>query len=190
MAQHRKPPRHHARNVLVVTGPILGLPLTTGVAHAAPLDWDTVKDVIARCESRTPAHPEGDPRARNSGSSASGKWQLIRGTWLANGGGAYARSAAQATVAQQELVARRLFLRAGLTPWKASQRCWRRLIGKVAPRRAVPAPSQRVYRVQAGDSLSEIAARSGHRWEDLLEANRTVISDPSLIHVGLSINLL
>lgn len=190
MGRHRKPASHHTRNTLIVAAPILGLPLTTGVAHAAPLDWDTVKDAIARCESRTTAHPDGDPRAKNPGSTASGKWQLINQTWASYGGRAFSRTAAQATVAQQETVAKRLFLSSGFGPWLSSKHCWRRLIGKVTPRRVVPAPSQRVYRIQSGDTLSDIAARTGHRWEDLWDENKATIADPSRISIGLSINLL
>lgn len=184
MARHRKPPRHRTRTTLIATAPIVGLPLTSGVAHAAPLDWDSVSTALAICESGNRA------TAANPNSTASGRWQLLDSTWRAMGGAVYARRAKYATPAQQELVAKRLFLRAGLSPWKASQRCWRRLIGKITPKRVVPAPSERVYRIQPGDTLSELAARTGHTWQDLFEANRQTVSDPGLIHVGVSINLL
>lgn len=186
MGRHRKPTHHHTRNLLIVTAPILGLPLTTGTAHAAPLDWDSVKEPLARCESGN------NPKARNPTSSASGKWQLINGTWAANGGRIYARTAAQATVAEQEIVAKRLFLRLGLGPWNASKSCWRHLIGKLKakPVKPIPTPPGRAYTVVRGDTLSDIAERTGHTWEQLLEANKATVGNPNLIHVGLSINLL
>ncbi|UKJ07139.1 LysM peptidoglycan-binding domain-containing protein [Solitalea lacus] len=41
------------------------------------------------------------------------------------------------------------------------------------------------YTVQAGDSLSKIAAKySGISWKDIFEANRDQISNPDLIHPG------
>lgn len=181
MGKHRKPTSHHTRTVLVVTAPIVGLPITAGTAHA--LDWTDVGPALAHCESGN------NPRARNPASSASGTYQLLRSTWLANGGGAFARTAAQATPAQQETVAKRLFLRAGTTPWNASRSCWRHRIGKTSPK-PVPAPTGRVYTVVPGDTLSDIAARSGHTWEDLWAENKATIADPARISVGLNINLL
>lgn len=184
MAQHRKPTRHRTRTMLVVTAPIVGLPLTTGVAHA--VDWSDVRGPLAKCESG------GNATIKNRHSSASGLYQITTPTWVAHGGLAYSRTAGQATPAEQEIVAKRIFARSGLGPWNSSKRCWRGLIGKLKAKLPVPRvlPTERVYRVQAGDTLSEIAARTGHRWEDLWAENKATIADPARISVGLSINLL
>jgi hypothetical protein len=51
----------------------------------------------------------GDYTAHNtSGSGASGKYQIIRGTWAAFGGTRYAPEAAQATPAQQDEIAAKI----------------------------------------------------------------------------------
>jgi LysM repeat protein len=43
--------------------------------------------------------------------------------------------------------------------------------------------------VAPGDSLSSIAARHGTTWEALYEANKDQISNPSVIHAGMSLKL-
>lgn len=181
--RHRKPPgKAYLRLTVAAAGSITALPLTAGTANA--LAWSDVSGILAMCESGN------RPTASNPRSTASGTWQLLDSTWRYMGGTQYSRRAKDATPAQQELVAKRLFLRAGLTPWNASRSCWRHRIGKAAPKRVVPAPSERVYRVQAGDTLSDIAARTGHTWQDLWAENKATIADPARISVGLSINLL
>jgi LysM repeat protein len=78
------------------------------------VDWGP----IMKCESG------GNPRAQNSGSTASGLYQFLDSSWKAYGGGKYSARAKDASVAEQTEVANAAFRRSGLTPWKASQHCW------------------------------------------------------------------
>ncbi|MFT4975492.1 MAG: LysM repeat protein, partial [Myxococcota bacterium] len=45
------------------------------------------------------------------------------------------------------------------------------------------------YTVQSGDSLSSIASRYDGTWQDLYDANRSQISDPNKISVGMTLTL-
>lgn len=45
------------------------------------------------------------------------------------------------------------------------------------------------YTIQAGDTLSSIAARNGLSWQQLYEANKSSISNPNLIYTGQSITI-
>lgn len=74
-----------------------------------------VLERIAQCESG------GSYTAQNPTSTASGKYQVIDGTW--GGYGGY-RRAADAPPEVQEAHARELLARAGTRPWNASRRCW------------------------------------------------------------------
>ena len=69
------------------------------------------------------------------------------------------------------------------------------IVPGVAPHRPGPEGDRtqpRTYTIKPGDSLSEIAERlldSSHKWEELYELNRNVISDPDNIQAGVVINL-
>jgi nucleoid-associated protein YgaU len=55
------------------------------------------------------------------------------------------------------------------------------------PRPTTPASPPRMYTVQKGDTLSEIAKRyygNAARWRVIYEANRDLIKDPDLIYPG------
>lgn len=77
-------------------------PTTSG----SGLNWDAV----AACES-------GGNWSANTGNGYYGGLQFDSGTWLANGGGAYASRADLATREQQIAVATSLYNRAGSSPW-------------------------------------------------------------------------
>lgn len=166
------------------------------VAAADPAGgWDS----IIACESG------GNPTAQNPHSTASGLYQFLRSSWLAYGGGQYAPEAKMATPAQQTAIANHAYALSGLTPWAASQRCWGGKVTTSAPRHAAPpAPavplpvSASVPRhaagaevtVQPGDCLSEIAAANGLAdWQALFNANRDVVSDPTMIYPGQVLHL-
>lgn len=214
MGKHSKPTTHSATGPLMAVAIATSVPLTQGVAQATPAHatvfpsddgWDSVSGAIATCESGN------NPRARNPGSSASGAWQLLKGTWASVGGLLFAPTAAQATYDQQAMAARRLYARDGLNPWAASRSCWSHRIGRTAraargsirsvgvslPRRTrgrhvliTPKPAKHgTYVVRAGDSLSSIAAAHGHTWQELFALNRAAVRNPSLIHTGVVINL-
>jgi GH25 family lysozyme M1 (1,4-beta-N-acetylmuramidase)/LysM repeat protein len=54
-----------------------------------------------------------------------------------------------------------------------------------------PAPAQRTYTVQSGDTLSGIAEKAGVAggWQALYDANRDTISNPNVIHPGQVLRL-
>ncbi|WP_394941456.1 transglycosylase family protein [Psychromicrobium sp. YIM B11713] len=81
----------------------------TGKAAPATAN-DAMWDRIAQCES-------GGNWAINTGNGYYGGLQFDAGSWLANGGGAYAPRADLATRAQQIAVANTYYAKAGLGPW-------------------------------------------------------------------------
>jgi resuscitation-promoting factor RpfA len=166
----------------IVAGAAASIPLTQGTALADP-PWG----IIVQCESG------GDPKATNPDSTASGLFQFINSTWLAHGGGQFAKRAKDATPAQQFIVANRTFAADGLTPWNASKACWGPKVAAAA-KRAAPAPKpapvrSAMYTVRPGDSLSSIAAAHGTTWQALFAANKNKIRNPRLILPGLLLNL-
>ncbi|WP_420121176.1 ubiquitin-like domain-containing protein [Nakamurella sp.] len=72
--------------------------------------WCVNWDAIARCES-------GGNWSINTGNGYYGGLQFDRGTWLSNGGGAYAPRADLATKDQQIAIAERVYAARGLSPW-------------------------------------------------------------------------
>lgn len=79
---------------------------------AAPAAGAGVWDQLAQCES-------GGNWAINTGNGYSGGLQFVQSTWVANGGAAYAPTAAQATRDQQIAVAENLRAKSGFNPWPA-----------------------------------------------------------------------
>jgi resuscitation-promoting factor RpfA len=185
---------HHVRDAAIVGALVLtAAPVLTAPAAAAPPGgWDPVLD----CET--------DWRNVESynESSASGYFQIIDSTWREMGGLRFAPRAIQATRAEQEQVANRLYDRRGLKPWNASRHCWGGRTGtepaKAAPKAAAPAtaPAKAApkagkgtaipdgYRVRRGDTLSAIARRfdvpGGYR--EVARVNHIV--NPHRIDVG------
>jgi uncharacterized protein YabE (DUF348 family) len=92
--------------------PVAATPPATGNTGATPpastsgLNWDAV----AACES-------GGNWAINTGNGFYGGLQFDSGTWLSNGGGAYAPRADLASRAQQIAVATNLYNARGASPW-------------------------------------------------------------------------
>lgn len=70
---------------------------------------------IAQCESK------GNYKAQNPRSTASGKYQFIRGTWGNYGG---YRDAKDAPPEVQDEKARQVFAEQGSSPWNSSRSCW------------------------------------------------------------------
>ncbi|MET3811705.1 ubiquitin-like domain-containing protein [Arthrobacter sp. UYEF3] len=81
----------------------------TGAAAPAMMN-EAMWDKIAQCES-------GGNWSISSGNGYYGGLQFDVGSWLANGGGAYAPNAAAASKAQQIAVANAYYAKAGLRPW-------------------------------------------------------------------------
>ncbi|HEY0168789.1 MAG TPA: transglycosylase family protein [Jatrophihabitans sp.] len=97
-----------ARRALVTAGAAavsLGV-LAAPASAAAPNDWDAV----AQCES-------SGNWSINTGNGYYGGLQFDSGTWLSNGGGAYASRADLATREQQIAVATNLYNARGASPW-------------------------------------------------------------------------
>lgn len=137
MGKHNLPKKnnHYATKAVGTLGTVAALSLTaTAPANALP----GVFDAIIKCESG------GNPKAKNPRSSASGLFQFIDSTWRAYGGLEFAPTAAQATVAEQYIVAERAYASEGTRPWNASRGCWKGPslpgTGRVAQEARVKAP--------------------------------------------------
>lgn len=88
----------------------------TNTGAVAPAVTDgSVWDALARCES-------GGNWAINTGNGYYGGLQFNTGTWLGNGGGAYAPRADLATREQQIDIASRVAAARGFKPWPACAR--------------------------------------------------------------------
>jgi cell wall-associated NlpC family hydrolase len=111
LGRHRKPSTT-STNIkrVATTGSMAAIAVTsTGtVALAAPsTDWSQVIE----CESG------GNATAQNPTSSASGLYQIIDGTWAANGGLEFAGRAKDATPAEQKIVAESVLATQGPGAW-------------------------------------------------------------------------
>ncbi|WP_282503733.1 LysM peptidoglycan-binding domain-containing protein [Streptomyces rhizoryzae] len=179
-----------------------------GVAAEEPAEavsgstWDR----LAQCES-------GGNWRTDTGNGFSGGLQFGHSTWHSFGGRAYAPRAARASRAQQIQVAERVLARQGWGAWPACAaslglRGTPRGGGAhtlPAPRKAAPAhprtrhekPRNAPYEkerhrasdgtvvVNAGDTLSGIAAVHEKPWREIYRQNRQVIgADPNLIYPG------
>jgi LysM repeat protein len=205
--RHRAPiQRTAARNVTVaVTGlAILSVPASAVAVEAAP---DEAFNLIAECET-------GGRNVMNyindATHTASGPWQITNTTWRAYGGTEFAPTAMQATPAQQLVVARRIqAANPSWSDWDESRHCWGPrmpaamrgedvteidLAGS-APVAPAPVPEPTVaeptgtltYTVRSGDTLSRIAAATGHTTAELAGWNS--LANPDVIMPGQVIQL-
>ncbi|WP_343319795.1 transglycosylase family protein [Arthrobacter sp. TMP15] len=88
-------------------------PAAEGAVTGAPapaMSNEAMWDAIAQCEST-------GNWSINTGNGYYGGLQFDIGSWMANGGGAYAPNASLATKAQQIAVANTYYAKAGLGPW-------------------------------------------------------------------------
>jgi len=85
-------------------------PSSEAAAPAPSGGWSVNWDAIAECES-------GQNWSINTGNGYYGGLQFDIGTWLSNGGGAYAPRADQASRDQQIAIAERVYAARGLSPW-------------------------------------------------------------------------
>ncbi|HEX8306012.1 MAG TPA: transglycosylase family protein [Jatrophihabitans sp.] len=179
----------------VTTAAAISLTAVGGVADAATAhNWDGV----ARCESSGNWHI-------NTGNGYYGGLQFSYSTWLAYGGGAYARRADLATKAQQIVIAERTLRGQGIGAWPTCGRYLRtytvRPVTRTAPvkkpvvkrpavKKPAPVRSTRIYTVRSGDTLYKIAAR--YRvpggWPTIVRMNRS-IHNPNLIYVGQRLSI-
>lgn len=113
--------------------PIVGLTSSADAVTTAP-NWGP----IIACESGGQNVHTAVPGPY----TASGYFQITNGTWAAYGGLQFAPTAMQATLAQQTVVANRIFAASGYGPWNASKGCWGSKINSpVALPAVAPAPA-------------------------------------------------
>lgn len=209
--RHRREAERHTTRDLALVGALTlagvgGLP-AVGVAAVAvaapPGGWDPLLD----CESDfRNVYNTADPK----NSTANGYFQITNPTWRDFGGTAYAPIAMQATRAEQQTVAERIYNKRALQPWIDSVHCWgdkypahlqRRPRGgsvdteptKEVPRSLPKPPASSPdkgtaipdgYVVKRGDTLSGIARRFGVPGGYREAARVNNIPDPNLIIVG------
>lgn len=120
---HAKP-LHDARGMALVDGNVIAYitttttpPVVAAVASEPVRSNIGILERIAQCESG------GSYTARNSESSASGKYQFLTSTWRSFGDPRWP-TAADAPPEVQEAAARRLYAALGTRPWNASKGCW------------------------------------------------------------------
>ncbi|MGY2003731.1 transglycosylase family protein [Blastococcus sp. SYSU DS1024] len=185
---------------VAATGALLLAPfLGTGTAAAAD---DETWDRLAQCES-------SGNWSINTGNGYYGGLQFYQPTWEGFGGTEYAPRADLATREQQIAIAEKTLAVQGWGAWpacsaklglteadKAGSATAPAAAPAPAPARAAEAPAPapadagQQYTVQAGDTLSRIAASAGVDWLAVYEANRDVIgADPGLIYPGQVLHL-
>jgi LysM repeat protein len=164
----------------VTAAAALSMTALGGTAEAATAhNWDGV----ARCES-------SGNWSINTGNGYYGGLQFSYSTWLAYGGGAYARRADLATKAEQIVIAERTLRGQGIGAWPV---CGRYLSSytvpvvttRAAPVRPAPVRSTHLYTVRSGDTLYKIAM-ANHvpgGWPTIVRLNPS-IHNPNLIYVG------
>jgi LysM repeat protein len=89
-----------------------------GIAGAGTADAFPGQAGLVMCESGgNPTAVNNTPAGQRAGRPA-GLFQIVTGTWLANGGGQFAPTADKATPAQQQIVADRIYAKQGARPWE------------------------------------------------------------------------
>ncbi len=206
MGRHSKPAK--TKNLLKRTGVVAalvgaaagGIAVTgAGTANAFPGQAGLVM-----CESSgNPTVVNNTPAGRRAGRPA-GLFQIVTGTWRANGGAQFAPTADRAAPWQQQIVANRIYARQGAAPWacKRGPRPTRfsnfPRPGKAASLASESTTAVRVvtsrsssspqgdYTVVAGDTLSGIADRFDlpGGWQKLQQLNSQEIPNADLILVG------
>ncbi|MEU8815356.1 transglycosylase family protein [Actinoplanes sp. NPDC048796] len=171
--------------------PALASPPAAAPAHAVALakggsvNWDA----IAECES-------GGNWGINTGNGYYGGLQFSRSTWRSHGGHRFARTADQASRAEQIQIAELVRRSQGLGAWptcgrKAFSTRQYRSTNTVTRKSTVKAPSTasstgRYYVVRAGDTLASIAAKANVEggWRALYRLNRAALNSPHRIFPG------
>ena len=175
---------HLALASSVTAAAAISLTALGGTAEAATAhNWDGV----ARCESSGNWHI-------NTGNGYYGGLQFSYSTWLAYGGGAYARRADLATKAQQIVIAERTLRGQGIGAWPTCGRylrtytvrpaTTRKAPARPAVKKPAPARSHRIYTVRSGDTLYKIAARYHVPGGYPAIARLNHLRNPNLIYVG------
>ena len=111
VGRHRKPSKPSYARRAIATAAVAGVGVTiplisAGAASAASINWDAV----AQCES-------GGNWAINTGNGFYGGLQFTESTWLAYGGGSYAKYANQASRTEQIAIAEKVLAGQGIGAW-------------------------------------------------------------------------
>jgi len=197
-------PKRGAARAATMTATVavaVAAPMVGGAGTASAAD-DSTWDALAQCESSGDWHI-------NTGNGYYGGLQFYQPTWEGYGGLQYASRADLASRSEQIAIAEKVLVGQGWGAWPA---CTAQLgfgdaeaagtpaapsapSGNAAshthPHGSAAQPQGGDYTVRAGDTLSGIAAAQGVSggWQALYDANRGVVSDPSLIYVGQSLQL-
>lgn len=214
MGRHSKPSK--AKTLLKRTGATVAIAGAAaggfGIIGAGTADAFPGQAGLVQCESGGNPHAVNNTPAGQRAGRPAGLFQIVTGTWLANGGGQFAPTADRATPAQQQIVADRIYARQGAAPWECkpgggpgsfSNFGGVKLATDPAP--ATPAGSAShpettkavsyavnsgsTYTVVAGDTLSGIAEKFQvpGGWAHLQKLNS--IDNADLILVGQQIKL-
>jgi hypothetical protein len=181
-----------------------------GIAGAGTANAFPGQAGLVRCESGgNPSAVNNTPAGQRAGRPA-GLFQIVTGTWLANGGGQFAPTADKAARWQQQIVADRIYARQGAAPWECKPGAGPASFaqsGNAAPTATLalapaptPAPAPAAtsgpssnpngdYTVVAGDTLSGIAQKFNMPggWAQLQKLNSQYIRNANLILVGQKI---
>lgn len=215
MGRHSKPSR--AKTILKRTGASAALAGAAvagfGIVGAGTANAFPGQAGLVQCESG------GNPKAVNNtgaGQAAgrpAGLFQIVTGTWLANGGGQFAPTADRASAAQQQIIADRIYAKQGASPWEcktgsgpaafahfggttqsateaSTKSATQSDSAPAKPAKATEAVnSSSTHTVVAGDTLSGIADKFGvpGGWSELQKVNS--IDNANLILVGQQIKL-
>lgn len=194
---------HRTITRVLLAGAVVAAPLA--VAAPANAASESTWDSVAKCEAT------GNWKI-DSGNGFSGGLQFTRSTWAAFGGTQYSSNAKDATREQQIAVAERVLQQQGPGAWpvcskkagltegalenqdvsagsksKAAKPASETKAPKPAAESKAPAKGQ--YTVRPGDTLGKIAAESGVDWQKLVESNKNVVSDPSMIFPGQQLTI-
>lgn len=216
MGRHSKPSK--TKTILTRTSATAALAGATigglsfagvGTANAFPGQAGLVK-----CESGGNPAAVNNTRAGQQAGRPAGLFQIVTGTWRANGGGEFAATADKAAPWQQQIVADRIYARQGSAPWECKTGSSGSALfanfaqsGGTAPASAIAATPASLqtsraaaprrsnsnpggdYTVVAGDTLSGIAQKFhvAGGWAQLQKQNN--IANADLILTGQEIDV-
>ena len=120
MGRHSRPSK--TKTILKRTGVTAAMATATvggiGLVGGGTADAFPGQNGLVQCESGgNPAAVNNTAAGQQAGRPA-GLFQIVTGTWLANGGGQFAPTADRATPAQQQIVADRIYASQGASPWE------------------------------------------------------------------------
>jgi LysM repeat protein len=109
----------------------------SGTANAFPNQAGLV-----RCESGGNPAAVNNTAAGQAAGRPAGLFQIVTGTWLANGGGQFAPTADKAAPWQQQIVADRIYARQGSAPWECKPGPGPAQFANFGQSGSAPAPAQ------------------------------------------------